>query len=127
MKLPSGYPRDCLYVARTLDGVRYRIRPIRPDDLAREVAFVRAFSEESRFNRLMYTVQEPTEAFLKPLLNVDYDRSMALVAVRRIQHRDGFIGVARYATPANRERHEFAVVVADEWQGRGVGTELLTR
>ncbi len=127
-RLPElpGYPRECVRVAHTRDGVDYLIRPIRPDDLEREREFVRGLSAESRFNRLMYTVLEPSDAFLLPLINIDYRQHMALVAVRPIAGRETFLGVARYVVAADRVRHEFAVVVADAWQRRGIATELLT-
>lgn len=123
--LPPNYPVECERRARTRDGLEYRIRPIRPDDLERERAFVRGLSEESRFNRLMYTVQEPTDAFLLPLVNIDYREHMALVATQTIDGRETFLGVARYVVAGDRAQHEFAVVIADAWQGRGIATELL--
>lgn len=125
MTLPPNYPLECVRVAWTRDGVEYRIRPIRPDDLEREREFVRGLSEESRYNRLMYTVQEPTDAFLLPLINIDYRQHMALIAAREVEDHETFLGVARYVTAPDRARHEFAVVVADAWQGRGIATQLL--
>lgn len=125
-ELPRNYPFESERAAHTRSGTEYHIRPIRPDDLEREREFVRGLSEESRFNRLMYTVREPTDALLLPLLNIDYQQHMALVAVRDVECRESFIGVARYVTALDRARHEFAVVIADTWQGQGIATELLT-
>lgn len=123
--LPPNYPLECERAAHTRDGIEYRIRPICPGDLEREREFVRGLSEETRFNRLMYTVQEPTDAFLLPLVNIDYREHMALVATLEIDGRESFLGVARYVTASDRARHEFAVVIGDAWQGRGIATELL--
>lgn len=123
--LPPGYPIECERIAQTRDGVEYRIRPIRPDDLEREFDFVRGLSEESRYNRLMYAVHEPTEALLRPLVNIDYAQHMALVALMTREGVDRIVGVARYAIDATRREHEFAVVVTDAWQGHGIGTALL--
>lgn len=105
----------------TRDGVAFSIRPIRPDDLGREYVFVRGLSSDTRYNRLMYAVNEPTDALLVPLVNIDYHRHMALVALMA----DRIVGVARYAVDVLDSQHEFAVVVADEWQGHGIGTTLL--
>jgi acetyltransferase len=123
-ELPRNYPSECVHAAHTRDGVEYLIRPIRPDDLEREREFVSGLSEESRYNRLMYSVHEATDALLLPLVNIDYRQHMALVAVREVDGREMFLGVARYAA-ADRGRHEFAVVVADTWQGRGIASQLL--
>jgi acetyltransferase len=123
--LPPAYPIECERQACTRDGLEYRIRPIRPDDFDRERQFVVGLSEESRFNRLMYTVSGPSDAFLRQLVNIDYRHHMALVAVRDFESGEQFIGVARYVTVNDSARHEFAVAIADEWQGRGIATELL--
>jgi acetyltransferase len=125
MRLPPDYPSECERTACTRDGLDYRIRPIRPDDFEREREFVVGLSDESRFNRLMYTVSGPSEPFLQQLVNIDYGQHMALVAVRDFEGREKFIGVARYVTGGNGVRHEFAVAIADAWQGRGIATELL--
>ncbi len=119
--LPPNYPGECEREAKTRDGVSYVIRPIRPDDLEREYEFVRGLSEETLYNRLMYAVQEPTDALLLPLVNVDYRRHMALIALMG----ERIVGVARYAVDENNGPHEFAVVVGDEWQGHGIGRTLL--
>ncbi|MGI9245191.1 MAG: GNAT family N-acetyltransferase, partial [Steroidobacteraceae bacterium] len=59
---------------------------------------------------------------------IDYDRELALILVRTLaggEQRQ--IGVARYITLADGETCEFAIVVADEWQGKGVAHGLFTR
>lgn len=123
---PAGYPQACERTVRTRDGVEYRIRPIRPDDLEREYEFVRSLSHDALYNRLMYEVHEPTDALIRPLVNIDYERHMALVAVDTDAcGAEHIIGVARYAVDAQRAEHEFAVAVTDAWQGRGIGTTLL--
>jgi len=124
VELPRDYPAECERAARTRDGLEYRIRPIRPDDLEREYEFVRGLSEETLYNRLMHAVHEPSDALLKPLVNVDYHSHMALVALLDVSGRDRIIGVARYAVAADGD-HEFAVAIADRMQGRGIGTTLL--
>ena len=58
---------------------------------------------------------------------IDYDRELALVAVHDVGGVPAFVGVARYITNPDQESAEFAVVVADEWQGRGVARLLMER
>lgn len=110
--------------ARTTDGIHYLIRPIRPDDADRERAFILSLSPESRFQRLMYTLREPSDEFVAHLVNVDHHRNMALVAVHGQGPDEKIIGVARYAADADGKDCEFAVAVTDAWQCRGIGSTL---
>jgi acetyltransferase len=105
-------------------GAEYRIRPICADDAERERAFIMGLTPESRFQRLMYTLREPSAEFVARLVNVDQHRDMALVAVLGAGTDEKIIGVARYCADENGSDCEFAVAVADEWQCRGIGSTL---
>ena len=74
---PSGWKRT----ARTRDDTEFRIRPIRPDDTDRECRFIEALSPESRHKRLMYAVHDPSSSLIQHMVNVDFTRTMAFVAV----------------------------------------------
>ena len=116
----AAWPRTALMEG----GSGYCIRPIRPDDADRERAFILSLSPESRFQRLMYTLREPSPEFVARLVNVDQHRDMALVAVLGEAAEEKIIGVARYAADADGLDCEFAVAVADAWQCRGFGSTL---
>jgi acetyltransferase len=105
-------------------GIEYHIRPIRGDDAERERGFIMSLSPESRFQRLMYTLNEPSAEFVARLVNVDQHRDMALVAVLGEGPDEKIIGVARYAADPDGRDCEFAVAVADAWQCRGIGSTL---
>jgi acetyltransferase len=105
-------------------GPTYRIRPIRSDDAERECAFIMSLSPESRFQRLMYTLREPSAEFVARLVTIDQHRDMALVAALGEGVAEKIIGVARYAADSDGRDCEFAVAVADEWQCRGIGSTL---
>jgi acetyltransferase len=105
-------------------GLEYHIRPIRPDDAGRERAFILSLTPESRFQRLMYTMREPSAEFVARLVTIDQHRDMALVAALREADDEKIIGVARYAADEAGSDCEFAVAVADAWQCRGIGTTL---
>ena len=119
-----NYPAQWNRVARTLDGVEYRIRPIRADDLSRDKDFIMGLSPESRYTRMFSTMREPSAALLEQFVHVDYHRNMAFVAVVGEQGDEHFIGVSRYAADTNGPDAEFAVALADAWQARGVGATL---
>lgn len=110
--------------ARTPDGTAYRIRPIRKDDAARERAFILSLGPESRFQRLMYTLREPSDEFIAHLVDVDAHSSMALVATIGEGEAERFIAVARYSVDDTGKDCEFAVAVSDDWQCRGIGSTL---
>ena len=123
--LPARYPFDLVDVWHTPDGARVLIRPVHAQDLELVQAFVRELSPESRYNRFHGAVKELTPGMAHWATHVDYDRHLALIAVVYQDGREIEIGAARYAVMADGETAEFAVAVADAWQGRGVGARLL--
>ena len=120
------YPSDLVERWERPDGYEVVIRPIRPEDAAIEERFVRELSGQSRYFRFMYALKELTPAMLSRFTQIDYDREMALVAVLEERGEEREIGVARYVVNPDGESCEFAVVVADAWQGKGIATRLMT-
>jgi acetyltransferase len=108
------------------DGITLTVRPIRPEDAQIEQAFVRGLSDESRYFRFMQAVHELTQEMLVRFTQIDYDREMALIAVVETDAGSELqVAVARYTAYPDRHSCEFAIVVADDWQGRGIGTHLM--
>jgi acetyltransferase len=101
------------------------IRALRPDDLELERRFVAGLSPHTLYLRLQYAAAQPTEQDLARLLDVDYYDQLAVAAL--VDGPDGqqIVGVSRYARIPGTRRAECAVVVADAWQGLGLGTELM--
>jgi acetyltransferase len=64
---------------------------------------------------------------LARLTQIDYDRSMALMAFLEGEKEDKIIGVARFVGDADPLSVEFAVMIDDNWQGKGVGADLMRR
>jgi acetyltransferase len=119
------YPSRLRWHYSLRDGVPLTIRPIRPEDARLEKPFVEALSERSRYLRFMYTLETLTPEMLSRFTQIDYDREMALIALAETDEGPEQVGVARYVTDADGRSCEFAVVVADRWQRRGVATRLL--
>ena len=105
------------------DGRSVRVRPIRPDDTVLLQRFFAGLSERSRYQRFMQHVSELSPAMLARFTQIDYHRELALLAL----HGDELIAVGRYAPDVDRGNAEFALVVADAWQGKGLGRRLLER
>jgi acetyltransferase len=101
------------------------IRPIRPEDAVIEREFVRGLSEQSRYLRFMYAIADLTPAMLARFTQIDYDREMALIAVVADGTGEREIGVSRYTTLHGTDTCEFAIVIADDWQGSGLARQLL--
>lgn len=113
---------------RAPDGTRLLIRPMRPEDAAREQAFVQALSPASRQLRFMNAVRELSPRQLQRFTDPDPAREFALVALRREPGRpDEQVAVARFALDQAGDRCEFAIAVADDWQRRGLGRHLMAR
>jgi|HubBroStandDraft_6_1064221.scaffolds.fasta_scaffold420136_2 acetyltransferase len=121
----ADYPAQWQRIARTRDGIDYRIRPIRIEDAERDRAFIIHLSEASRYKRMMGSVREPSQELIDRFVRIDYRHDMAFVAVVDQPGAERIIGVARYGAGSDKTDAEFAVAVADEWQSRGIGMTLL--
>jgi acetyltransferase len=119
------YPTHLVSRWQLPEGIDVTIRPIRPEDAGIEQAFVRGLSEESKHFRFMSSLRELSPAMLARFTQIDYDREMALIAVLDLEGAETEIGVVRYIINPDGETCEFALVVADEWQRKGVGQKLL--
>jgi acetyltransferase len=109
------------------DGTEIVIRPIRPEDASIEQAFVRNLSPQSKYFRFMQALRELTPQMLVHFTHIDCDRDLALIAVATQHGKEVELAVGRYFTNPDGKSCEFAIVVADEWQGKGIGTRLLSQ
>jgi acetyltransferase len=119
------YPSHLVSTTLLAGGVACTIRPIRPEDAEMERAFVDNLSPEAKHFRFMSTFKQLSATMLARFTQIDYDREMAFVAVIDEDGVDLEIGVCRYIINPDGETCEFAVVVADDWQGRGVAHKLM--
>ena len=119
------YPRHLESSFQLADGTDITIRPIRPEDAEIEQTFIRNLSPEARYFRFMRSLAELTPAMLVRFTQIDYDREMALVSTTREDGREVEIAVGRYVTNPDGKTAEFALVVADEWRHRGIGSRIL--
>jgi acetyltransferase len=107
------------------DGRTVRLRPIRPGDLEAEREFIRGLSPQSSYLRFFAAMPDPPASLLERFTRVDFGREMALVALAdRPDGGERQIGVARYHVSPQTRTGEFAIVVADDWQGSGVARAL---
>lgn len=107
------------------DGSEVLIRPIRRQDAAAERAFIEGLSSQSMHYRFLGQIAHADDTFIEQLTDIDYVNDVALVAVVEEGGVEKIVGVSRYAKDASGGRCESAVVVADAWQHRGLGTALM--
>jgi acetyl coenzyme A synthetase (ADP forming)-like protein len=108
------------------DGGSIHVRAIRPDDRERLVEHFRRLSARSVYFRFFGAKRRLTDAELDRFTRLDFVERAALVATLRDRGEEHIIGVGRYAVvPGPRRSAEVAFAVADEHQGRGIGTILL--
>ena len=123
--LPPGYPRSIERTWLAGDGTAVRLRPMHPGDLERELRFVSGLSRQTLYLRLQYSASGVSRGDLARLLELDYRDRMAVAALVGSPPGDEIVGVSRYARLGDSAEAECAIVVADAWQGRGLGTELM--
>jgi acetyltransferase len=129
---PAIRPYPSQYVTRTAmkDGTAVTLRPIRPEDEPLLVKFHHQLSERSvrlRYFSPLKLDQRTTHERLTRVAFNDYDREMAIV-VEYVDPKTSdreIVGVARLSKVPGRAEAEFAVLVLDEWQNRGLGSQLL--
>ena len=109
---------------RAADGVAVTIRPIRPADLTLEQEFVDGVSRRTAYQRLLSARHLSAEE-IRRFTEVDGNREFALIATTRHEAREREIGVARYVKEPAPDAAEFAIVLSDDWQGRGLGRRLI--
>ncbi len=126
------YPRQYVGDWTMKNGAAVTIRPIRPEDEPEMVGFHNRLSEQSvymRYASMMKLNQRVAHERLARICFIDYDHEMALV-VERADAATGeraILGVGRLTKLVGTQDGEFALVVADEVQHQGLGTELLRR
>ena len=128
------YPARFEQVWPLRGGGEYTVRPVRPDDAQMLQELVQNLSPESRYFRFVSTMAKLPPAMLARFTLIDYDREMALVAVVKnrqvdedgmVHETERIVGVSRYVTNPDLASCEFALVVADDFSGKGMGSRLM--
>jgi acetyltransferase len=133
-KLPKlairPYPTQYVSQWKAKNGASLLLRPIRPEDEPLIVKFHATLSERSVYQRYFNQIKLDQRVAHERLVRIcfnDYDREIALVA----EHKNAetgqpeIIGVGRLSKARGLNEAEFALVISDDWQRQGLGTELL--
>jgi len=122
--LIASYPKKYVAVRRLKNGAQVSLRPIKPEDEERFNEFLKSLSAETMRFRFFEIIKEVSHETLTWYCNLDYDRQIAIVA----ELQDGkkpIIGAVRLIVEPGGKSGEFAVLVADKWQGLGLGSTFM--
>lgn len=121
----TPYPSRYVINWRLKDGTEITLRPIRPEDEPLEHEMLSSLSQETLRVRFFSIIKDITHEMLMRFCNIDYDREMAIVAEVRDGGERKLIGIGRIIVEADSGRAEYAVLVHDDYQGKGLGYKLV--
>ena len=121
----SPYPSKYESLEVTSHGQEVFVRPVKPEDAPIFQAFFSVLSPTAIYFRFFSPVKSLSPSMLARFTQIDYDREIALVAFDG--DREKMMGVARVVAEPDGKRGEFALIVGDPWQGKGIGSALLKR
>jgi acetyltransferase len=122
------YPADLIDVVGLADGRRVLIRPVLPQDEALTSAFFGSLPARARYERFLAPVRDLPPELVKRFTNIDYASHLALLAETFAGGNETVVAEARYARDGgDASVAEFAVSVAEDWQGRGLASRLLAK
>ena len=104
-------------------GQELLIRPIRPDDELRYEAFFHQVTPHDMRMRFFMAAKTLNHATIARLTQIDYGREMAFVAIEKAT--GSLLGVARMMAGSDYRKAEFAVLVASNLKGKGLGKRLM--
>ncbi len=124
----SPYPSQYESREVTSKGLDIFIRPIRPEDAPLLVDLFDTLSPTSIYYRFFGSLKALPHSMLVRFTQVDYDREIDLVALQETaEGKEQMLATARVISDPDGKRAEFAVLVGDPWQGKGVGARLLEK
>ena len=121
----SPYPKKYETVWRMRDGRSVLLRPIKPEDEPMWLEMFKNFSEESVRYRFFNIIKDTPHEVRVRYCNIDYDREIGIVAEMEEEGRRRILGVVRLIIEPDGKNGEIAFIVADPWQGLGLGTKMV--
>ncbi len=116
------YPEELIQKTELPDGTELLLRPIKPEDEPLWLDLLDSCSKECIYARFRYFFNWNTHEVASRYCFIDYDREIAIVP--EIEDEDGkkrLIGVGRLVADPDHDTVEYAVLIKDDWQNRGIG------
>ncbi len=122
----SRYPSKYMKNIKLKDGTPVLLRPIKPEDENMWQEMFDTFSDDAVRFRFFRRIKNTPHEMRTRYCNIDYDREIAIVAEINDKGKRRILGVSRIImTPGQNEEAEYALIVSDEWQHKGLGSEFL--
>ncbi len=121
------YPQHLEEQVQLKDGQYCLFRPILPEDEPLLRDFIGQVTKEDLYYRYFSEINEFTHDDLANMTQIDYDREMAIIALRQYQGQPEIIGVTRAISDADNVDAEFSVLVRSDLKGLGMGRRLLEK
>jgi len=121
----SPYPTRLITNWILSDGQEVLIRPIKPEDEPLKYEMLASCSEETLKGRYFQRLKNLTHDMLMRLCNIDYDREIAIVAEIKETQKKRLVGAGRLMIEPDFRTGEFAVVIHDDYQAKGLGYKLI--
>ncbi len=121
----TPYPKKYETMWKLRDGHTVLLRPIKPEDEPMWLEMFQNFSEESIRYRFFQIIKDTPHETRVRYCNIDYDREIAIVPELTENGRRKILGVVRVGMEPDGRAGEIAFIVADPWQGLGLGTKLV--
>lgn len=119
-----AYPKEFEALRELRDGTQVILRSIKPEDEMLWLEMFGNFSDESIWNRFFNVIQDTPHEFRVRYCDIDYNREIAIIAELQDDERK-MLGVARFTFDSSMRSGELAFIVADCWQGLGLGTMMV--
>ncbi|MDQ4135386.1 MAG: GNAT family N-acetyltransferase, partial [Pseudomonadota bacterium] len=117
------YPKEWERTVTARDGRRVFVRPVRPEDEGLFLDFLAKVTNEDLRLRFFAPVRDFSHAFLARLIQIDYARAVAFIAIDA--ETGAMMGVVRLHADANLETGEYAILMRSDLKGLGLGWELM--
>ena len=119
------YPEDLETYKTTKTGLEIFLRPVKISDEPLLKDFVHSLSDQSIYRRFISRRTDMPHEFLQKFVIIDYTDRMAIFAVIKSEKKEEIVGVGRYFIDKTTHTAETAFAVRDDYQNKGIGTELL--
>ncbi len=120
------YPEYLETYRTTKTGLRIFLRPVRMSDEPLLKDFFYSLTDECMHHRFISTRRDMPHERLQKFVIIDYTKEMVILAVIEQEGKEMIIGMGQYYIDENTHTAEVAFVVRDDYQGKGIGAELLS-
>ena len=120
------YPDELETYRTTQKGIEIFLRPVKPADEPLLKEFFYSLSDQSIYRRFISVRKDMPHERLQEFAVIDYTKEMVVLAVLPQEEREVVVGVGQFGIDIQSHTAEVALVVQDDQQNQGIGTELLS-